>query len=281
LKKKRDKVSIITVNYNGKNILKKCLESIKNKTLYENYEILVVDNNSTDGSIKMLQKFFPEIKLIQNPKNYGFSKGNNIGIRETLKHRTDYILLLNNDTEVTENWLKSMIKISDNDKRIGIVGPKLILPNESTQKNCYSYKYGLTKKFAPNKTQDVDCVSGACMLIKNCVIQKIGLLDEGFNPLYFEDIDYCFRVKKSGFRIVYTTKSKVYHHKGATTRKVDWSYEAYHISRIKFFLKHFPISWLVVRLLIEPWNLMKGLKEGKLKILLSVYLKIYRSRFKY
>ena len=278
MKKKRDKVSIIILNYNEKNILKKCLESIKNKTLYKNYEIIVVDNNSTDGSIEMLQKFFPEIKLIKNPKNYGFPKGNNIGIREALKHGTDYVLILNNDTEVTENWLKSMIEIADSNERIGMIGPQLILPNGNTQNSCYSYKYGLTKKFAPNKTQEVDCVSGACMLIKNSVIQEIGLLDEGFNPIYFEDIDYCFRVKKSGFKIVYTTKSKVYHHKGMTMEKMDWNYEVYHTNRIKFLLKNFPVSWLIVRLLVEPWNIIQGLKEGKLKILLSVYSKVFRSR---
>jgi len=275
LKRKGDKVSIIILNYNGKNILKKCLESIENKTLYKNYEIIVVDNNSTDDSIKMLQKFFPEIKLIRNPKNYGFAKGNNIGVREVLKHGTDYILLLNNDTEVTENWLKGMIEIANSDERIGIVGPQLILPNGNVQKNCYSYKYGLTKKFAPDKTQDVDCVSGACMLIKRDLVEKIGLLDERF-ILYFEEVDYSMRTKKAGYRIIYTTEVTVHHHKAATTKKYDWVYKLYHVSRVKLIVKDFPFSWKIVRVSLEVFNILKSIKMKKFKVLISAYKEALR-----
>ena len=274
---KNKKVSIVVLNYNGKDLLKKCLESIKNKTQYENYEIIVVDNNSTDDSIKMLQKFFTEVKLIQNPKNYGFPKGNNIGTKKALRNGADFILLLNNDTEVTKKWLKEMVRVANSDEKIGIVGSKLILPTGKTQKSCCNYKYGLSRKFAPQKREVVDSLVAACMLIKKGVIEKIGFLDENFFPIYYEDVDFCLRAEKVGYKTVYVPQSKVYHHKGITMKKQDWQFEAYHTNRLRFFSKHFPISWLIMRFLIEPRNILKSIKEGKLKTLLSIYSRHIRS----
>jgi len=277
LKKQKGNVYIIVLNFNGKPLLRKCIESIQNKTFYRNYKIIVVDNNSQDKSVEMIKNSFPKVKLIENPKNYGFSKGNNIGIRKALKNEADFILLLNNDTEVRKNWLKEMVKVANSDEKIGIVGSKQILPNGKIQKSCYNYRYGLSKRFAPQKMEEVDCVVASCMLIKNEVVNKIGFLDENFFPIYFEDVDYCFRARKSGFKIIYTPESIIYHYKGITMKKQDWQFKTYHTNRLRFFSKHFLTSWLIMRFLVEPWNILKALKEGRLKTLFSIYSRHIRS----
>jgi len=273
MKELEGKVSIVVLNYNGKELLRKCLESILKETEYGNYEIIVVDNNSSDASVEMVKKFFPELKLIQNKKNYGFSKGNNIGAKYGLRNDAEFILFLNNDTEVTKGWLREMVKIAKSKEEIGIVGPRFLFPDGRIQKNCYKYRYGFSHSLAPDKIMEVDCVTAACMLIKRRVIEKIGLLDESYYPIYFEDVDYCFRVKKAGFKIICTPNSIVYHHKGVTMEKLDWQYETYHTNRIRFILKHFPHSWLIVRFFIEIWNIIEAIKKKKLKILLSTYSK--------
>ena len=246
--------------------------------MYKNYEIIVVDNNSQDKSVGMVKKLFPKVKTIENTENYGFPKGNNIGMKIAMKTKnTEFILLLNNDTEVTKDWLKGMIKVADSDGKIGIVGPKHILLNGETQKSCYNYRYGLSKRFAPKKMEEVDCVAASCMLIKRKVVDKIGFLDENFSPIYFEDIDYCFRAKKVDFKIIYVPESTIYHHKGITMKKQDWQFAAINTNRLRFIFKHFPITWIIVRLLVEPWNILMAVKNGKLKTLLSVYSKYIRS----
>jgi len=275
---KYEKISIVILNYNGKNLLKKCLRSIQKNTIYKNYEVIVVDNDSHDKSMEMVKKLFPKIKMIQNPENYGFPKGNNIGLKKAIKNKNvKFVLLLNNDTEVTKNWLKEMVRVANSDERIGIVGSKLILPNGKIQKSCCNYKYGLSRKFAPQKREVVDSLVAACMLIKRSVIEKIGFLDENFFPIYYEDVDFCLRAEKVGYRTVYAPQSKVYHHKGITMKKQDWQFEAYHTNRLRFFSKHFPTSWLIIRFLIELRNILKAIKEGKIKTLLSIYSRHIRS----
>jgi GT2 family glycosyltransferase len=274
------KTSIIILNYNGKKLLEKCIESIIDNTL-EDYEIIVVDNNSNDGSAKMVRKKFPTVKLIQNSENYGFSKGNNIGMKSA---KSDFVLLLNNDTEVTKGWLKEMVKTISK-KGVGVVGPRLVLPNGEVQKNCYDYRFGYTIKFAPSgmishnderfhqlvKEREVDCVSGACLLIKKSVIEKIGFLDEGYSPIYFEDVDYCFRAKRAGYKVICNPHSVLYHHKGITMNKQDWQYETYHRNRIKFINKNFPFHWRIVRIFMELGNVIKAIKERRLMRLLNIY----------
>jgi GT2 family glycosyltransferase len=277
MKKQQGKVYIIVINFNGRDFLRKCLQSLLKETKYENYEIIVTDNNSTDGSIEMIEKNFPKIKLIKNKKNYGFSGGNNIGAKYALKQNAQFILFLNNDTEVTKGWLSKMVKTVNSKHEIGIVGPRFLYPDGTLQNNCYKYRYGFSIALAPDKISEVDCVVAACMLIKRSVIEEIGLLDEGYFPIYFEDIDFCFRAKKAGYKVVCVPYSIVYHHKGKTMKKHDWQYETYHTNRIRFILKNFPPHWIFIRGFIEWWNIAKAIKERRLKILLSIYSKALRN----
>lgn len=193
--------------------------------IFGNYKIVVVDNGSTDGSQKAIKEKFPEVELIENEKNLGFCEGNNIAIKKELKEKTDYILLLNEDTVVKDlNFLDILVYNADKRKKIGIVGPKIfyyetdIIQFGGGKINSFigfaihMYKGINEKDFNVKKPYEVDYVSGACLLIKRDVIEKIGLLD----PIYFvyyEEADLCFRAKKAGYKVKIIPKSVIYHQK--------------------------------------------------------------------
>lgn len=271
-----DKVSIVILNYNEGEMLGRCIQSIYDNIEYGNYEIIVVDNGSSDNSKENIRNNFPKVIWIQNAKNYGFAGGNNIGMARALKRGADFVILLNNDTEVTGGWLYEMIKIASSEKGIGIVGPRLILTKDGiAQKSCYEYRRGITHKFAPDETCEVDCVTGACMLIKRCLIEKIGMLNEDYFPIYFEDMEYCLDARKANYKVMYAFDSIIYHHKGLTMKKYDWKYKTYHTNRLRFIGRNFPLRWKVVRFFMEIGNIMAAIKERKLRTLLSVYENFY------
>jgi len=267
---KNKKVCIIILNFNGKNLIRNCLESIKNNTLYKNYKVIVVDNASTDSSVEIIRKNFGWIDLVQNKKNYGFSKGNNIGIKYALKkYNPDYFLLLNNDTKVTKNWLTNLVKVAESNKRIGILGCRQL---NFKGKPAISAGWILPHKvkyYWGNEIKEVNWVSGACWLIKKEVIKKIGFIDECFT--YYEETDFIARARKAGFRIVYVPSSVIYHKGGVTYKKFDDEivFEMFYKSRIRCFLKNFPFYYLPLRILLD---LFKALKSKKIKLLFKAYL---------
>lgn len=241
------KVSIIIVNWNGKYLLKNCLNSIKDWTSYFNYDVIVIDNGSADGSVEMLRKEFPLVKLVINKENVGFAKANNQGIRRALSNDADYVLLLNNDTKVIHcDWLENMVRVAEADSKNGIVGCKLIFPNGEIQhaggyvniKGSHHYTEG-------DKIKEVDYVTGAAFLIKREVIEKIGFFDEGFSPLYAEEVDYCIRAKRSGYKVIYSPKTVIVHYTGATAKRQAWRLKVFYKNEVRFQLLNYPITWIV------------------------------------
>ena len=196
--------SIIIVNFNGLEYLKKCLNSVE-KQNYDNFEIIVVDNGSTDGSVEYLRLYHPEIKIISLPNNVGFSAGNVIGLKYA---SGDYIVLLNNDTIVDTNWLAELVKVAKMDKKIGIVGALILPMRYVNQKPCII-----------SKVTNVATVCAAGMLIKRELINKIGFLDPDFF-IYFEDVDLCYRAIITGYKVVYSPKAYVYHVGSGTMGRV-------------------------------------------------------------
>ena len=251
------RVSIIVLNWNGKKYIRDCLESLLSIN-YNNYEVIVVDNASTDGSTDIIREYskkYSKIKLIENKTNLGFSKGNNIGIKAS---KGEIIILLNNDTKVDREWLKEVVRTFNSDKNIGIVGSKLLyLETKKIQSlGCIEIFPGLWQNLTfirqHNNLIEVDYVGGAALAIRRKVLCKIGLLDEDFFA-FFEDTDLCYRAKKAGYKVVVNPKAIVYHYGSASwkhfpVKKVFLINKNRHI----FALKHFDYRSILKYFVLYP-----------------------------
>ena len=227
-------ISFCIVNLNAKNHLISCLKSISMSTKCAFFEIIVVDNNSNDGSIELLRHQYPEVKLIINLRNYGYTKAINQALRLS---KGKYKVVLNPDTELMPKSIDIMINHMKSSKNIGIVGPKVLNKDGSFQKSCrrgvatpravFSYFLGLSEKYPKNKKfteyhlnhldeniiHEVSGVSGSCMMINNDLINKIGYFDERYFA-YQEDSDYCLTAINNGWKIYYNPDAIVVHHGG-------------------------------------------------------------------
>lgn len=216
------KTSIIIPIFNQKKYTQKCLESIFLVGSKYNFEIIVVDNASTDDTGEYLKSLGNKVVVIHNDKNLGFAKACNQGAKMA---RGEYLLFLNNDTVVTPNWLNILIDELDSREDIAIVGPKLLYPNDTIQqagvvfkKNKQPYHiYNGEKKDKPyaNKKRKFQCLTAACFLIRSDVFKAAN----GFDEVYlngYEDVDFCLRVGELGFGILYCPESVVYHYGGAS-----------------------------------------------------------------
>jgi GT2 family glycosyltransferase len=254
------KLSVIIVNYNVRHFLKQCLTSVIKASENIETEIIVVDNNSADGSVEMVKKEFPSVKIIANKQNLGFSKANNQAIKQA---KGEYILLLNPDTFVEENTFSLTLDYMENHPDVGGLGVKMIngngdfLPESKrglpTPMVAFYKLSGLSKIFPKSKTfnkyylghldineiNEVEILSGAFMLIRKSVLDKIGLLDETFF-MYGEDIDLSYRILKAGYKNVYFPKTKIVHYKGESTKKGSLNYVVTFYKAMKIFVdKHF------------------------------------------
>jgi len=229
-KDKEKKVAIIILGMNNKSLVKNCLESLKKYTTNKNYKTIFSDNGSTDGTIEMIKKDFKWVDLIENGKNLGFNGANNIGVKYAIeKYNSDYFFLLNNDTIILhKNWLENLVEVGEKIPSSGVVGCRLIYPDGSLQhyaieEKIYDFAQGEKKyliedeKKKENKIQKVKHMIGAAFLIKRKLIDKIGLFDPLFFPIYGEEIDYCERARKNGYKIIYTPKTTIIHLRGQTT----------------------------------------------------------------
>lgn len=216
-----DKIYIILVNYNGAKDTINCIKSIKEYEKEIKYEIIVVDNLSTDNSIEELEKL-DNITLIKSKINGGFAKGNNIGIEYAIKKGAQYILLLNNDTIICENSISILLKRLKEESEIGIVGSRIMYYEDKSLINYYGGKFnwfkgitiheGYKQKYIEDnqKNKNTDFITGCCMLIKREVIEKVGMLPEEYF-MYFEDADYCMQVLEKGYKLEVCADSVIYH----------------------------------------------------------------------
>jgi GT2 family glycosyltransferase len=221
-----DKAAIIIVNWNGLHFLKDCLTSVEHQT-YENYEIILVDNGSTDGSIEYVKRHFPAVKVIELERNFGFAKANNIAMREVLQKKINYISLLNNDTKADKRWLENLVYVSKMSKNIGMCASKMLLMSDpsiidSTGHIFQSGKIGdrghgeIDSGQYDDKTNVIGACAGAC-LYRREMLEDIGLFDESFIT-YCEDAELSWRAHNKGWKAKYVPESVVLHHHGGTTR---------------------------------------------------------------
>jgi len=224
-------LSIIIPSFNTKKLLKECIDSIRKNKDGLKIEIIVADNASSDGSVEMVRKEFSKIKLIENEENLGFAKAVNQGIKRA---KGDHILLLNSDVIVKSGALKEMLNFAERHPLAGIIGGKLVGPEGSIQASVYHFptisravrefwfgQKDVYQKYAPqvDKPAIVDAVTGAAMLIPKKIIDEVGLLDERYF-MYFEDLDYCRRVKKDGYRTYYLPQVEFVHYHGASGKGI-------------------------------------------------------------
>ncbi|MCB0514027.1 MAG: glycosyltransferase [Bacteroidetes bacterium] len=238
------KLSIVIVNYNVQYFLEQCLNSIFRSSVSFNFEVYVVDNASLDGSVDMLKKQFPQVKLIENKENVGFAKANNQAIKLS---QSEYVLLINPDTIIQEDTLEKCVAKMANDSKIGALGIKMYdgngkyLPESKrgfpSPIAALSKMSGLSKIFPKsklfgkyhlgyldkNQNHEVDVLSGAFMLVRKSVFDTIGLLDESYF-MYGEDIDLSYRIQQAGYKNYYFAESNIIHFKGESTKKGNLNY---------------------------------------------------------
>ncbi len=253
-------ISIIIVNYNTEYLTRQTLQSIYDRKYNIDYEVYVVDNSSADNSVKMIQNEFPQVKLIISERNLGFSKANNLALKQV---KGKYVLLLNSDTVLLDDCLEKCIKYIENNKEVGALGCKVLLENGVLDHACkrgfptpkaslyYMLKldklYPKSSKFgkytlnymSEDEINEVDAITGAFMMVRREVIAQVGTLDESFF-MYGEDIDWCYRIKEVGWKIVYYPKAKIIHCKGGSSQKKRWKliYE-FHKAMYLFYHKHY------------------------------------------
>lgn len=218
----------------------------------------MVDNGSSDRTTKIVEELYPQVNLIQNKENSGYAKANNQGIESSLGR---YVLLLNPDTQFREDSLTLMYEFMEENPKVGALGPKLLNPDKTTQPSCREFPTfstliwefsGLSRLFPRSKifgrwrmgyftfdqTREVDQPMGSCFMLRRETLEDVGLLDENF-PMFFNDVDLCYRIKKAGGKIYFYPEALVIHQKGASTGKVKrrmiW---LSHLAFYRFFKKH-------------------------------------------
>ncbi len=258
-------LAVVILNYNRADLLADCLTSIAAAPTRCALAVWVVDNASSDGSAAMVRERFPWVHLIESPVNGGFSAGNNLALRQilALPDPPAYLLLLNNDTIVPPGALDGMVDYLEGHPAVGAVGPKLLLPDGSLDLACrrsfptptiaFYRLFGLARLFPrsrrfaaynltyldPDQETEVDSVVGACMMVRTSVAREVGLLDEAFF-MYGEDLDWAYRIKQYGWKIVYYPTVTVYHYKrAASSRRPIPSIRAFYDAMRLFHRKHY------------------------------------------
>ena len=265
-------ISIIIVNYNVKEFIIPCINSIlKNSPTNLSIEIIVIDNNSNDRSVESIKNLFPKIKLIINDKNEGFTKGVNIGSKSAIGK---YLFILNPDTYLIDNSLTHLFKFMKENKKVAILGPQMISNSNNFQQSFWRKPTLLNtllslshldfinrRKNYKNELFDlpkeVESISGGAFFVRSSIFNSM----EGFDTNFFwmEDIDFCIRASNLGYKIFYLPKAKIVHHKGKSSEK-NWTITIYNqlMSKIKFFKKHHSsLEALIVKIAIFFISLIK------------------------
>jgi N-acetylglucosaminyl-diphospho-decaprenol L-rhamnosyltransferase len=249
-------LSIILVNYNGSKFLEDCLGSIKKYLKEISYEVIIVDNSSSDNSINIIANEFPDFNLICSKNNLGFSRANNLAIKQA---KGQYLLFLNTDTILIDDSLYSLLDYLTENHDVGAIGSRLVFENlryqlsfgnppnlviELIDKVRYRldnrYHSSLSKFYDRqySKVQEVGWVTGACLMIRRDVFEQIGGFDENFF-MYFEDKDLCKRVKELGYKVVYYPKTTIIHLLGGSSHGIKNSINKYYRdSQLYYYQKH-------------------------------------------
>jgi N-acetylglucosaminyl-diphospho-decaprenol L-rhamnosyltransferase len=278
-------LSIIIVNWNVRELLRACLQSIGRAPGGLDAEIIVVDNASTDGSTDMLRREFPSVRLIACAANAGFSAGNNLGLAAA---RGELVLCLNPDTEIVGDAIQTLAAYLCANPDAGVVGPQLRYPDgtvQSTRRRFPTFGTALLEStilqqwFPRNRwltryylddvpagiTQDVDWLMGACFMLRRSIVSQVGGFDEAFF-MYSEELDWMQRIKSAGWRIVFLPEAQVIHHEGKSSEQVvPLRHIHFQTSKILYFRKHhgLPAAYALRGFLWLTYVFQMGEEAGK------------------
>jgi hypothetical protein len=269
-------LTVCILTWNAADLLVACLKSLRDirRVNHISYEVIVVDNGSEDASGEVVRRDFPEVGVIANTRNVGFAAGNNQALR---KGRGRHFLVLNNDTILLDDCLAQMTDYLDAHAEVGIVGGRLMNADGSTQvayyplhlpsvKSCFVELLGLDRiwpqnpwgRYAPSQTFNFDKpstttqISGACLMVRREVLEKIGLFDEGFQ-FWYEDVDFCYRCLQAGWKIAYVPEARILHYGGASFAKLGLSENSLMRFRslLRYFQKHFTLGrFILVKMMV-------------------------------
>lgn len=261
-------LSIVIVNWNTRELLGQCLASIYAHPPTAEFETLVVDNASTDGSVEMVRTRFPQVRLMPNRENVGFARANNQAIRVSTGQ---YVLLLNPDTEVYPDALDCLVRFLVDRPSVGAVGPRVLNPDGTLQLSCYPaptlsrelwrlfhldalYPYGnyAMTGWRQDVARAVEGLLGACLMLRRSVLDEVGLLDEDYF-IYSEEVDLCRRVHAAGWALYWAPEARIIHYGGQSTRQVATEMFLHlYKSKIIYFRKHYgPLgAWLYKMILL-------------------------------
>jgi GT2 family glycosyltransferase len=246
--------SIIIVNWNTRDLLADCLESIAANAPTYSYEIIVVDNASADDSVAMIKARFPHIALIENSGNPGFAQANNQAINRSSGR---YILLLNPDTVVLPDALDNLIAFMDRHPHAGAAGSRLFSADGSLQASCYPYptlfrelwrlfhmdaihpiaEYDMGR-WSVDAPREVEAIQGSCFMLRREALDQVGLLDENFF-MYSEEVDLCLRIRQGGWPLYWVPQSRVIHYGGQSSKLVaDEMFLQLYRGKVQYFRKH-------------------------------------------
>lgn len=270
-------VYIILLNWNGWQDTSKCLRSLRQLD-YEGFVTLVVDNGSTDDSLIRLREGHPEVHVIENGTNVGFAGGCNIGIRHALAAGADYIWLLNNDTIAEVKALSALVTKAQSDPHMGAVGSAIYSIADTGRLQVWGGGYvnfwlGRSRHFErPVEDSKIEFLTGASLLVRRQALDAIGSLDDGFF-MYWEDADYCFRLRSQGWKLGVAGNSKIWHKESSSVGKGSSRMDTYfNTSAARFFRKHAVLPglslWtgvtlsLVKRILAGEWDRVRAVWVG-------------------
>ena len=251
-------LGVVIVSWNVRDLLRRCLASLFAGAGSLDLDVVVIDNASTDGSASMVRAEFPQVRLVPNDRNLGFTAANNQGLALA---RGRHLLLLNPDAEVTGDALPVMVDYLDSHPSAGAAGPRLRYPDGSLQPSRRRFPTFATalvestviQEWSPDNrilrhyyladvdddvVQPVDWLVGACLLVRRTTVEQVGGLDEGFF-MYFEELDWCRRIKAAGWDVVYLPTATVVHHEGRSSEQVVAARHVYfQSSKVRYFAKH-------------------------------------------
>jgi N-acetylglucosaminyl-diphospho-decaprenol L-rhamnosyltransferase len=302
-------LSIVILNWNVRDLLDPCLASIRSDRYA--FQIIVVDNASSDDSVKMVRTKYPQVTLIANSINRGFTGGNNQGLEAA---RGRYVCVLNPDTEIVDAALDQLVAYLDDQPEVGAIGPQLLNPDGSIQSSRRRFPTVATAFFestwlqglaprswlrhyylddvSPAVTQQVDWLNGACTIFRRSVLDQVGVYDEQNFFMYSEELDLCRRIKQAGWQIVYLPEAKVIHHAGRSSDQVVAARHIYfQTSKVHYFRKYhgrFIAEMLRIFLLGQYiWQIglewLKGLLGSRRELRrqrVGVYWQVVRSELK-